>query len=613
MGYCGQKLTDSWRIAVLALAFAAGLVFLAASLHRVQVVQSSEYSRDQVRQSVRRVQVPGPRGRIFDRNGVCLAENRASYCIAYYVEELRKRGKWENTIDAVDADIDRLAAVLGIPREISKEKVRQHVLQSLPMPLLAWRDVDPVTLARWAEATETFPGVDVYVQPERSYPRGQLAAHVIGYVQRDRPLPLPGETVHYYLPEMIGRAGIERQYNDVLTGVSGGQLIRVDARGYKHAELEGEQAVSGRSLYLTLDVNVQRALEKALRGWRGAGVVLDPRSGEVLAMASSPTYDLNELVPSPSVGVWSRLRDDEALPLYNRAVSGRYAPGSTFKPVTAMAALLRDGFDPNATYTCDGVFTLGTMRLRCWNTYGHGTVALRKAIEQSCNAFFCNLGNTVGYDAIYAQAHKLGLGAPTGIDLPSETRGLLPTAEWKEKNLKDKWRPGDTCQISIGQGLLVTSPVQMAALVSVFANKGTLYRPHLARREGPGERVREMGWPQAAVGLVRSGMHDVAAVGTGRRVRVRGIEVAAKTGTAEYDAGGVRRKNTWVIAFAPYDQPTVAMAIVIENGESGGQTVAPMVHDVLVSVFGEAAQEAVARLESPAPAASAPATATEGD
>ncbi len=598
-------------MAVLAVVFAAGLVFLTVSLHRVQVVQSFDYSRDQVRQSVRRVQVPGPRGRVFDRNGVCLAENRASYCIAYYVEELRKRGKWENTINAVDADIDRLASVLGIPREISKEKIKQHVLLSLPMPLLAWRDVDPVTLARWAETTEAFPGVDVYVQPERSYPQGTLAAHVLGYVQRDRPQSLPGEKVHYYLPEMIGRAGVERQYNDVLTGVSGGQLIRVDARGYKHAELEGVQAVTGRDLHLTLDVNIQRSLEKALRGWRGAGVVLDPRNGEVLALASLPAYDLNDLVPAPSVGVWNRLKDDEALPLFNRAVSGRYAPGSIFKPVTAMAALLSDGFDPNEDYQCDGVFTLGNMRLRCWNTYGHGTVALRKAIEQSCNVFFCHLGNTIGYDAVYAQAHKLGLGMPTGIDLPSETRGLLPTAEWKEKNVKEKWRPGDTCQLAIGQGLLVTSPLQMALLVSVFANGGTLYRPHLARREGAVERVREMGWPQAAVELVRSGMHDVVTAGTGRRVQVRGLAVAAKTGTAEYDAGGVRCKNTWMTAFAPFDQPTVAMAIVVENGESGGQTVAPMVHEVLVSIFGEAEQEAEVRLDN-APPALAP-TGTEGD
>ena len=591
---------------LLALVIAAGIAFLAVALYRVQVVRFSDFSRDQVRQSVRRVQVPGPRGRILDRNGVCLAENRASYCIAYYVEELRKRGRWQNTIDAVDADIDRLAAVLGIPRAISKEAVANHVRQSLPMPLLAWRDVEQETLARWAETVEDFPAVDVFVQPERFYPQGLLAAHVLGYVGRDRPHPLPGQKVHFYLPEMIGKEGLERQYNQTLTGTSGGQLIRVDARGYKHAVWEGEPSVAGHDVRLTLDVQVQRALEKALRGWRGAGAVVDPRNGEVLALASSPAYDPNAFVPVMPSGVWKRLNEDAGLPLFNRAVMGRYAPGSTFKPVTAIAALLRNGFDPEATYACEGAFELGTMRLRCWNTYGHGAVALRKAIEQSCNSFFCHLGYTIGYEAIYAEAHKLGLGQRTGIDLPSETGGLLPTAEWKEKNMRDKWRPGDTCHISIGQGLLLTTPLQMAMLASVFANGGTLYRPHFVLHEGRTAKVREMGWPAAAVGLVREGMRDVAALGTGKRVQVRGVEVAAKTGTAEVDAGGVRHKNTWVTAFAPFDRPTVAVAIMVEDGVSGGLTVAPMVHDVLVSVFGEAPPE-----EGPAAGAEVPAAGQE--
>ncbi|HQL50145.1 MAG TPA: penicillin-binding protein 2 [Kiritimatiellia bacterium] len=586
----GQKLTDSWRIALFALLFTAGIVFLAVALHRVQVERFSVLSRDQLRQSVRRVQVPGPRGRIFDRNGVCLADNRASYCIAYYVEELRKRGRWINTIRAVDADVDRLAAALGIPRQLSFAAISNHVLQSLPMPLLAWRDVDQETLARWAETVESFPGVDVYVQPERTYPQGAFAAHVLGYVGRDRPLPLPGQKIHFYLPEMIGKQGVERQYNQVLTGTSGGRLIRVDARGYKHAVWEGEPSVAGADVHLTLDIKVQRALEKALRGWRGAGVVLDPRNGEVLALASAPAFDPNEFVPIMTPGVWKRLNDDPALPLFNRAVLGRYAPGSTFKPVTAIAALRR-GISAEMTHACDGVFRLGTMRLRCWNTYGHGEIAMRKAIEQSCNAFFCHLGHSIGYDPIYEEAHRLGLGTPTGIDLPSEGGGLLPTGAWKEKQMRDAWRPGDTCQISIGQGLLLTTPLQMALLTSVFANGGTVYRPHLVRRAGLPEARNTMAWPPEAIALVRGGMHDVAELGTGRRVRVRGTAVAAKTGTAEVDVGGVRRKNTWVTAFAPFEQPTAAVAIVVENGESGGLTVAPMVHDVLVSVFGEAPPE----------------------
>ena len=582
----GQKLIANWRLFLLGLIFLMGLTTLATSLHRVQVVDGGRFSNDLIRQSVRRVQIPGPRGRIFDRNGVCLAENRASYCIAYYVEELRQRGEWKNTINAVNRDIDRLAATLGLPRSISHRAVTNHVMRSLPMPLLAWKDISEETMARWATAIEPFPGVDIFEQPERHYPQGTLANHVLGYVRRDRPKPLPGQRVHFYLPEMVGRAGLEAQYNEWLTGSSGEQLIQVDSRGYKHDTWEGENPVkAGKDLYLTLDVKVQRTLERVLRGWRGAGVVLDPRNGEVLAMASSPVFDPNDFIPLLPAQLWKRLNQDPRIPLLNRAIQGRYAPGSTFKPVTALAAL-KSGFPPGQTYDCTGVYTLGPMRLRCWDSYGHGPITLRQAIEKSCNAFFCNLGHTIGYEPIYREAHALGLGQRTGIDLPNEASGLLPTDAWKRKRLRDAWRPGDTCHISIGQGLLLTTPLQMAALTSALANSGTLYRPHLNRALKP-EKIRSLEWRPEVIALVRGGMYDVANIGTGRRVLIRGTSVAAKTGTAEVDVGGKRRKNTWVTAFAPFESPTVAMAIMVEDGESGGKTVAPMIHDVLVSLFGE--------------------------
>lgn len=597
----GQKLIASWRIFLLGILYGAGLLFLATALHRVQVVESHLFSRDLTRQSVRRVQVPGARGRIFDRNGICLADNRASYCIAYYVEELRKRGKWINTINAVDADIDRLSAVLGLPRTLSRESVSNHVLRSLPMPLLAWRDVNQETLARWAESKEPFPGVDVFVQPERYYPQGTLASHILGYIRRDRPKALPGQRVHFYLPEMVGRAGIEAYYNTFLTGTCGERLIQVDSRGYKHAIWEGEkQVAAGKDLHLTLDVNVQKVLERILRGWRGAGVVVDPRNGEILALASAPIYDPNAFTPILSPGIWKRLSTDPARPLLNRAIQGRYAPGSTFKPITALGALEK-GFASDTVFDCTGTFTLGKMRLRCWDIYGHGEITLQKAIEQSCNFYFCAIGNTIGYEPIYHEADKLGIGHATGIDLPNEVSGLLPTEEWKRNRLRDDWRPGDTCHIAIGQGLLLTTPLQMAMATSAIANRGTLYRPHL-NRAFPPEKVREMGWRPENIALVREGMHDVATIGTGKRILVRGLDVAAKTGTAEVDIGGVRRKNTWITAFAPFDNPTVTLAIMVEDGTSGGLTVAPMAHDILVSIFGEAPETSEKEEPDPEPA-----------
>ena len=598
--YDGQKLTDSWRIALMALLFSLAILFLGNALYHVQVVQSSVLSNDQARQSIRRVQVPGTRGKIVDRKGVCLAENRASYCIAYYVEELRKRGKWINTINAVNENIDKLARVLGVPREISYSAVSNHVIRSLPMPLIVWKDVDPVTLARWAENADQFPGVDVYVQPERFYPEKFLAVHLLGYVRRDRPpRPRPGEEAHFYLPEMYGAVGLEGYYNEWLTGQLGEQLIRVDARGYKHKVWDGEPAVSGRDLELTLDVTIQRALESALFEKRGAGVVIDPRNGEILAMASMPTFDPNEFIPMIRQGVWKRLMEDENRPMFNRAIQGRYAPGSIFKPVTAFAALGLKDFDPNAIHTCSGTFELGTMRLKCWDTYGHHEIALRRAIEQSCNSYFCNLGNTIGYSAIYAQASAMGLGAKTGIDLPGENTGLLPDTQWKLDHMSERWRPGDTCQIAIGQGLLLVTPLQMALVAATIANGGKVYQPHLLKKDSAQEPLRQMNWSEAALALVKGGMHDVATQGTGRRVQVRGTSVSAKTGTAEVDVNGKRHKNTWVMAYAPSEEPRVAIAMIIEDGESGGKTVAPLVKEVLISIFGESTNMPPVTVEAP--------------
>ncbi len=603
-----------WRLLVLALLVVGSIWSLAARLHTIQVRESGAYESSQIRQSIRRVLLPAPRGRIFDRDGNILADNRPSYCIAVYVEELRRPGAWSNTVNAVDARIDELSAALGIPRQISRAEIRQHISKRLPLPLLAWQDVDDRVLARFAEEFANDPGMDIYVQPERIYPRGTLAAHVLGYVGREKPA-VTNEIFHYNVLGMKGRAGVEASFDDVLSGVPGGKLITVDVSGYRHGEASARPAIPGRDVHLTLDSGLQAELERLLVGRRAAAVAVDPRSGDILALVSSPSFNPNELSPSVPPAIWRALMTNQDRPLLDRAISGVYPPGSVFKPCVALAAL-EAGVPPSVTYDCDGVFVLGNMRLRCSATYGHGEkIGLRYAIEQSCNPFFCSLGTHIGIETIDAFAAKMGFGRRTGIPLDGERDGLLPTPEWKSRVRHDGWRAGDTANLAIGQGLLLATPLQVAMYAAALANGGTLHRPRLvADGEEIGDRGLEIGdrrysapsidamthqpndatmqrskdASDAAFRIVRGGMYDVvnAPKGTGRRAKVPGLEMAAKTGTAEYGSRQPRRKHTWMIAFAPFDKPTLALAVVIEDGDSGGRTVAPVIRAAFAHYFG---------------------------
>ena len=603
-----------WRLLVLALLVVGAFWELIARLHTLQVRESDDYESSQIRQSVRRVLLPAPRGRIFDRNGLCLADNRPSSCIAVYAEELRKPGAWSNTVNAVDARIDELSAALGIERQITRDDIRQHIAKRLPLPLLAWQDIDERTLARFAEEFANDPGMDVYVQPERVYPQGSLAAHVLGYVGRERPTAT-NEVFHYNLVGMKGRAGIEASQDALLAGVPGGKLITVDVSGYRHGETTARPAIPGHDIRLTLDAGLQAELERLLAGNRGAAVAIDPRNGDVLALVSAPAFDPNELSPSVPPATWRTLMADKDRPLLNRAISGVYPPGSVFKPCVALAALAA-GVSPSVAYDCNGAFTLGNMRLRCTASVGHGEhIGIRYALEQSCNPFFCSLGVHVGIEAIDAFATQMGFGRRTGIPLGGERAGLLPTPEWKARVRHDGWRAGDTANLAIGQGFLLVTPLQIGLYAAALANGGTLHRPRLVADDGEiGDGRWEIGdgrWeigdrrysPQGgastiqlfnsstsssdnAYRIVRGGMYDVvnARRGTGRRAKVPGLEMAAKTG--EYGTRQNRRKHTWMIAFAPFENPTIALAILVEDGDTGGRTVAPLIRAALAHYFG---------------------------
>jgi len=458
------------------------------------------------------------------------------------------------------------------------------------------------------EAGERLPlatGVDLAVEWVRDYPSNLLASHMVGYVGRSDPAQATNsEPFDYALAEWAGRTGVERSFDPELRGEPGREVVRIDAAGYRFVrdraagpEARAEwrrESVAGQDVRLAADVHVQAAAEQALEGATGAVVVVDPANGDVLAMASAPGFDPNELAAGLAAEQWQALQSDPRKPLNPRAHWGLYAPGSAFKPVTALAALEAGRATPQLTFTCPGYFLLGRARFECWeNRAGHGPQNLAQALQHSCNVYFFNLGLRCGPQAIHDMALQFGFGRLTGIDLGGEKAGLVPDDAWKRQHQHDGGRDGDTCNLSIGQGALLVTPLQMATFAMALANGGRLYQPRLVLevRDAAGRPlralaprlVRTLAVAPAHLRLVREALRAVieSPTGTGRKAAVEGFPAAGKTGTAEHGAKGSGQKWTWMIAFAPYDHPRYALAMLVEEGVSGGSTVAPLVHDLL--------------------------------
>lgn len=582
----------TWFLFVLAAMFTAGIAELAVSLHSVQVENSAEFKQDLSRQATRRMRRPAVRGRILDSTGGVLAESRARRDIVCDLSAFLKNGGFSNTVMAVDAGIIRLAGVLGLdrPESLDAARIARHARIASAVPMCVWRDANERTLAKFEERASEFPGFSVESHAERVYPRGKFAAHLVGYTGRDRDASDSDDArMLAYELDMKGRSGLESFYNEYLAGVCGAVRIPVDARGFKPRgvarenialeETQEREPQNGLDLTLTIDPVLQEAAERELEGVCGACVALDPRDGAVLAMVSAPAFDPNDFVPFLTRKRYRELSEDPKRPLINRATAGLYAPGSTFKPVTAVAAL-NSGVKPDQDYDCTGVYTLGTMRLRCWSRWGQGALNMRGAIEQSCNPYFARIGYLIGSNTLFRTAREFGFSAKTGIDYAPEYAGSLATPPFY---------PGLVCQSSIGQGKLLVTPLQMAVEAAALANGGKVYTPYLKRRPAglpPPDPARTVKCRPGDFELVRLGMRDVVegAKGTGKAIGGLAVPCAGKTGTAQIGGG---LKNAWVIAFAPYDNPTVALALLVEHGESGGKTAAPRVHRILAARFGE--------------------------
>ena len=575
---------------VVAVVFAAGLAHLAVNLRSVQVMDAADYNYASARQSVRRVQTAGLRGRILDRRGVVLAGNRLSLSIVCLPSYFRERTT-AKTVESIRRGIEAVGAAIGRPSPLSDGTVSSHVRRTLAMPLVVWREVSERELAVFSEREDEFPGFEIAEAAERVYPCGAIAAHLIGYVGRDRGAAVAGdERFSYFTPEMRGRSGLEAYYDGFLRGVPGEKKVLVDARGFAIREWTVVAARPGPDLATTVDMDIQRTAEEQLRGEKGACAVIDPRNGEVLALASAPGFDPNEFVPWLRPEVYARFADDPAKPFLNRAVAGAYAPGSTFKPVTALAALV-SGLDPEARLTCDGTFVCGGMTLRCSSRWGHGDVDLGMALMKSCNPYFCAVGMDAGTNAICSAARAFGLGSKTGLDIDFERGGIVPDGEWKMRTYGERWYPGDLAQMAIGQGMLLATPLQMARVAGAIGT-GRLATPHL-RADAPAEAV-ELPFAAEHLEVVRRGMRLVVeGDGDMRGTGWRGgeglpVSVSGKTGTAEVGVGERRRKNAWFIAYAPSENPTTAVALVVENADGGGTTAAPKVCEILKAIFGRA-------------------------
>ena len=585
------------RLVVLQVSLTLIFTILACSFWYFQVVQHEKYNELAENNHQRTISLRAPRGVMLDRNEKVLVENRSSFTISIVREHTKDLGR----------TIRVLSEVAGLDPKYVHEVVNRHRREPTYRPIVVLDDASlaqvAAVLARRLESE--LPDVLVEEVPTRRYPAESFAAHLFGYVGEASEGQVESGSLHS--GAIVGQAGVEKIYNKLLMGEDGARRVKVNSMGREIETLEEIPANEGRRVQLTIDIDLQRAAEEGFRagGFNGAAVVMDPRTGEVLAFTSVPGYDPNDFAAGVERATWNGLLSNPLKPLQNRAIQGLYSPGSTFKIAVAVAALEEGIITPNFRVSCGGSATFYGRPFRCWKKGGHGSVDLRHAMEQSCNVYFYTLGNMTGVDKIHKWATLLGLGEKTGIDLPTEIEGLVPSTEWKRRRYNEKWYAGETISVAIGQGQVSITPVSLAVMMSTVANGGTRFIPQLLKAvdEGNGWKPVQPQAPKSRVQLkpeTVSALHDglfmvVNGVGTGGRARIPGRDVSGKTGTAQVIslAGGKKaagrtdrdlRDHGWFVFFAPRDNPEIAGVIFGEHNEHGASS-APIAKYVMETYF----------------------------
>ena len=552
---------------------------------------------------VRMVTLPASRGMIKDRNGETLVSIRPAFNLYLTPEDARN----------LDSSLEKLAQRISLDQEKLKKKIAQT--KSFKEVLIKG-DIPREEVAFVEENNMSLPGIRIRAEPLRNYVFNNLASHTLGYLGEISKASLERlKDPAYRQGDFVGKNGLENIYESLLRGKKGYKEVEVDVSGRELKTLRKLSPESGNNLILTLDVKIQEELEKLMtetaeQNMNGSVVVMKVQTGEIIAITSKPSFDPNKFAAGISPKNWRDLVTDEWHPLQNRSIHGQYPPGSTYKIVTAIAGLGEGVIKPDTSIFCPGHFKLGRGRYRCWKKSGHGFMNLHDALVQSCDVYFYTIGHRLGIDTIAKYAKRFGLGRSTRLGLSREKKGLVPTTQWKLLNKKEPWQLGETISASIGQGFNLVTPIQQVIMMAAVANRGILLKPYLVKRiEGPEGQLRQEFFPEiiGQIGVdpdhleqVRMALRDVVngARGTGKKSRLKNIIVSGKTGTAQVvrmksdeelekgEAIPVKyRDHAWFVAFAPYEKPVLAVAIIVEHGGHGGATAGPIAGKIFKKYF----------------------------
>ncbi len=575
-----------------------GTIILLSRLWYLQILNGDAYRQKSENNRVRIRPVLAVRGMILDRFGKVMVDNRPAFDVFLLREDA---GNLKEAIKNVSGVIKTR------PEDIETSLRRESPVR----PVRIKKDIDRETLATLLTNRLDLPGITVSIEPKRTYPYGDLGSHLFGHIGEVTEKQLSVDSyADYRMGSLIGKSGLELKYETYLKGVDGGKYVEIDASGRELSILKEVDSYPGNNLVTTIDLELQKAAEEAFKDKAGAVVAMDPRNGEILAMISSPAFNPDMFSGPLDSEEWNLLINNPLKPLQNRAIQGQYPPGSTFKTIVAAAALEEGMITKDTAFHCNGSYRFGNRNYRCWKSDGHGSVSLHRAIVESCDTYFYQVGLKLGIDKIAEYSRKFGLGQPTGIELSDEKSGVVPDRAWKQKRFGTPWFEGETLSCAIGQGFNLVTPIQILTAYTALTNGGNIYQPHLAKAiVGPDGKVLRTLLPEArkklilspeTVNLLKAGLQGVVneAGGTARSARLDDIKVGGKTGTTQVvtmradqrvkgeDLTYWFRDHAWFASFAPVEDPRIALVVFIEHsGYSGGHAAAPVAGKILKSFF----------------------------